>query len=57
MTRGIYQLAVGEDIIIEADGKKTETIQEFQNWLEFKPTVSKLKIYRKDSIIELTLSK
>ena len=57
VTQGKFELEIGGDIILEVNGKKTETIQQLQNWAESKPTESKLKIYRNGSTIEITLHK
>jgi Uma2 family endonuclease len=57
VTQGKFELSIGGDVIVEADGKKTGTIQEFEKWSESNPTKSNLKIYRNGSIIEVTLHK
>jgi S1-C subfamily serine protease len=57
VTQGEFECSIGGDIIIEADGKRTGTIQEFEKWSESKPTESNLKIYRNGSIIDVTLLK
>jgi hypothetical protein len=56
VARGIVEVPVGGDIVIEADGKTTRTIQEFIQWLRSKPAVSSLRVYRNGSAIDLTLS-
>jgi len=57
VTQGTFELLIGGNIILEADGKKTGTIQKFQKWSESKPTEFNLKIFRNGSIIEVTLHK
>jgi len=55
VNRGSYRLSIGGDIVIEVNGVRTTTIQEFQGLLGSKPGIYNLKLYRNGSTIEVTI--